>query len=157
MSAAPKKNQNEWSSMSQNKKKILFVCTGNACRSQMAEAWAKRLNPQQIDAYSAGSHPAGFVSKRVIAAMQEAGVDMSRAWSKPIDEWQDIEFDYVVTLCDHAKEYCPDFPEPTRMVHKNFPDPMAIMGSDQMTMNAFRRARDMIKDYVSALPGALDR
>ena len=139
------------------KKKILFVCTGNACRSQMAEAWANRLKSDQIDAYSAGSHPAGFVSTRVIKTMQEAGVDMSSAWSKPIDQWQDIEFDYVITLCDYAKEYCPVFPEPTRMVHKAFADPMAIMGNDQMTMNAFGRARDMIKDYVSTLPEALDR
>ncbi|MCF7973388.1 MAG: arsenate reductase ArsC [Phycisphaerae bacterium] len=144
--------------MSQHqKKKILFVCTGNACRSQMAEAWAQRLKPNQIDAYSAGSHPAGFVSNRVVIAMQEAGIDMSRAWSKPIDEWQDIEFDYVVTLCDHAREFCPVFPSPTKMMHKDFPDPMAIMGNDQMTMNAFRRARDMIKDFVMTLPEALDK
>ena len=139
------------------KKRILFVCTGNACRSQMAEAWAARLKPHEIEAYSAGSHPAGFVSERVIKVMQEAGMDMSRAWSKPIDEWQDIEFDYVITLCDHAKEYCPVFPAPTHMVHKAFPDPMAIIGNDQMTLNAFRRARDMVKDYVMTLPEALDK
>ncbi len=139
------------------KKKILFVCTGNACRSQMAEAWANHLKSHQIDAYSAGSHPAGFVSNRVIKVMEEAGMDMSKAWSKPIDEWQDVEFDYVITLCDYAVEYCPVFPEPTRMVHKAFPDPMAIMGDDQMTMDAFRCAREMIKVYVSTLPEALDR
>ena len=139
------------------KKRILFVCTGNACRSQMAEAWAARLKPREIEAYSAGSHPAGFVSNRVIKVVQEAGMDMSRAWSKPIDEWQDIEFDYVITLCDHAKEYCPVFPAPARMVHKAFPDPMAIIGNDQMTLNAFRRARDMIKAYVMTLPEALEK
>ncbi|MCP4451091.1 MAG: arsenate reductase ArsC [Planctomycetes bacterium] len=139
------------------KKRILFVCTGNACRSQMAEAWATRLKPHDIEAYSAGSHPAGFVSQRVIKAMQEAGVDMSRAWSKPLDEWVDVDFDYVVTLCDHAKENCPVFRAPTRMAHKDFPDPMAIMGNDQTTMNAFRRVRDMIKEFVMTMPEALDR
>jgi arsenate reductase len=138
------------------KKRILFICTGNACRSQMAEAWATRLKPHDIEAYSAGSHPAGFVSKRVIKAMQEAGVDMSRAWSKPLDEWVDVDFDYVITLCDYAKEFCPVFRAPTRMAHKAFPDPMAIMGNDQMTMNAFRRARDMIKAFVMTLPEALE-
>ncbi|NQV33925.1 MAG: arsenate reductase ArsC [Phycisphaeraceae bacterium] len=144
--------------MNQNKKKrILFICTGNACRSQMAEAWAAKLKPHAIEAYSAGSHPAGFVSKRVIKAMQEAGIDMSSAWSKPIDQWQDIEFDYVITLCDYAKEFCPDFALPTRMVHRDFPDPMAIMGNDQMTMHAFKRARDMVKEYVMTLPEALEK
>jgi arsenate reductase len=139
------------------KKRILFVCTGNACRSQMAEAWAAQLKPHTIEAYSAGSHPAGFVSQRVMKVMQEAGIDMSRAWSKPLDEWLNVEFDYVITLCDHAKEYCPVFASPTRMVHKAFPDPMAIMGNDEMTMNAFRRARDMVKAYVMTLPEALEK
>lgn len=143
--------------MNQNEtKRILFVCTGNACRSQMAEAWAKRLKRAEIDPYSAGSHAAGFISQRMVRVMEEAGMDMSRAWSKPIDEWQDVTFDYVITLCDHAKEHCPTFPEPTRMVHRAFPDPMAILGNDQMTMNAFRRARDMIKAYVETLPEALE-
>ena len=137
--------------------RILFVCTGNACRSQMAEAWATRLKRHEIDAYSAGSHPAGFVSQRVIQVMQEAGMDMSSAWSKPIDQWQNLTFDFVITLCDHAKEHCPVFSPPTRMVHKAFPDPMAILGNDQMTMNAFRRARDMIKAYVMTLPEALEK
>ncbi len=89
--------------------------------------------------------------------MQEIGVDMSRAWSKAIDQWQDIEFDYVIILCDHAKEFCPDFALPTRTVYRDFPDPMAIMGNDQLTMVAFRRARDMIKAFVMSLPEALEK
>ncbi len=139
----------------QEKIRILFVCTGNACRSQMAEAWAIALKSDRIDVSSAGTHPAGTLSSRVVQVMSEAGVDMSDHWSKPIDYWAGITFDYVITLCDHAKEYCPEFVLPTRMVHHPMPDPMGIIGMDKQTMDVFRRTRDKIKAYVTSLPDKL--
>lgn len=135
--------------------RILFVCTGNACRSQMAEAWTTTLKPQ-LDVYSAGTHPAGFVSQRVIKVMNDVGINMSEHWSKPIDQWDGVDFDYVITLCDYAKEFCPVFAKPTRMVHHPFPDPMAILGNDEATLHAFHRARDMIKEFINTLPEALE-
>jgi arsenate reductase (thioredoxin) len=141
----------------QNKVRILFVCTGNACRSQMAEAWALTLKSDQIDVYSAGTHPAGTLSSRVVQVMSEAGVDMSEHWSKPIDFWVDVTFDYVITLCDHAKQYCPEFAHSTQMIHKHIPDPMGIIGVDKQTMDVFRRTRDFIKAYVASLPECLAR
>ena len=138
------------------KLKVLFVCTGNVCRSQMAQAWVGHLKGDRIDAYSAGSPPAGFVSDRVVKVMKEVGVDMSNHWSKPIDHWSDVDFDYVVTLCEYAREFCPVFPGPTRMVHHPVPDPMGIIGTDEMTLGAFRKVRDMIKEYVESLPEALE-
>jgi len=140
-----------------DKLKILFVCTGNACRSQMAEAWARELKRDILDPYSAGTHPAGKVSSRVIHVMDEVGVDMSDHWSKPIEQWQGIDFDYVITLCDRAREFCPAFSAPTRMIYQPFPDPMALIGDEAMTRDAFRRARDMIKEYVLSLPEALEK
>ena len=134
---------------------ILFVCTGNACRSQMAEAWAVKLKSDRIDAYSGGTHAAGRVSARVIQVMTEVGIDMSDHWSKQFDYWQDIDFDYVITMCDYAQLYCPVFAAPTQMVHHHFPDPMGIIGNDQQTMDAFRRVRDKIRDYVSLLPESI--
>ena len=137
------------------KVRILFVCTGNACRSQMAEAWAIALKSDRIDVYSAGTHPAGTLSSRVVQVMTEAGVDMSDHWSKPIDYWAGITFDHVITLCDHAKKYCPEFALPTQMIHNHIPDPMGIIGMDKQTMDVFRRTRDYIKDYVASLPECL--
>ena len=139
----------------QEKVKILFVCTGNACRSQMAEAWAIALKSDEIDVYSAGTHPAGDLRSRVVQVMTEAGVDMSDHWSKPIDYWEGIVFDFVITLCDHAQEYCPEFALPTQMIHKHIPDPMGIIGTDKQTMDVFRRTRDYIKAYVASLPECL--
>ena len=136
--------------------RVLFVCTGNACRSQMAEAWAKKLKPDQMEVYSAGTHPAGFVSQRVIKVMHEVGIDMSEYWSKPVEQWEEVDFNVVITLCDYAKEACPVFPTQTRLFHYPFPDPMAILGNEEATINAFRRARDMIKEFVDTLPEALE-
>ena len=140
-----------------DKVRLLFVCTGNACRSQMAEAWAIALKSAQIDVYSAGTHPAGALSSRVVHVMTEAGVDMSDHWSKPIDYWADVTFDYVITLCDHAKKHCPEFASPTQMIHNHIPDPMGIVGVDKQTMDVFRRTRDYIKAYVASLPECLVR
>src|SRR3954462_2145707 len=104
------------------KLKVLFLCTGNSCRSQMAEGWAKHLKGDAIDAYSAGTQPHGM-NGIAIRAMAEAGVDISGHHSKHVDTLKDVPFDYVVTVCDHAHETCPLFPGKTKVVHVGFDDP----------------------------------
>ncbi|MBN1102234.1 MAG: arsenate reductase ArsC, partial [Deltaproteobacteria bacterium] len=101
---------------------LLYLCTGNSCRSQMAEAWTKYLKGNEFDAYSAGVAPKP-VDPRAVKAMAEAGVDISGQRSKDIDSLGNLEFDYVITLCDNAKESCPYFPARTRLVHRGFDDP----------------------------------
>src|SRR3954452_22794193 len=105
-----------------NKLRVLFLCTGNSCRSQMAEGWARRLKADVIEPYSAGVEPHGM-NARAVAVMREAGVDISGHRSKHVDELRDVPFDYVVTVCDHAHETCPLFPGKTRVVHVGFDDP----------------------------------
>jgi arsenate reductase len=134
------------------KPKILFVCMANATRSQMAEGWARHLAPEVWDVYSAGLHPVGQLSSRTVKAMAEAGVDISRQWSKGIDAWPGITFDYVVILDDSVKKACPDFPEGTQVIHKHFPDPTCILGTDDQVMIAFEKVRGMIKAFVETLP-----
>lgn len=135
--------------------RIMFVCIANATRSQMAEGWAKALKADHIDVYSAGVKPLGRVSQRAVRAMAEVGVDISGQWSKGLDEWPGLAFDYVVVLCDHADEFCPDFPEPTRKVVHPIPDPSGIWGTDEQVMDAFRKVREMLRLYVMSLPEAL--
>ena len=136
--------------------KILFLCTGNACRSQMAEGWARQLKSDTIDAYSAGIHPIG-VSSRAIKIMAEAGIDISNHTSKHIDDLCGIEFDYVITLCDNAAENCPIFPGKAKVIHKPFHDPYFATGSDEQVMAEFRKVRDQIKDYIKTLPESLKK
>ncbi len=142
--------------MSENKEKIkvLFICTGNSCRSQIAEGWARHLKDNVIDAYSAGIRPIG-VSSRAIRAMAEAGVDISMHQSQYIDEFSGIDFDYVVTLCDNAFESCPVFSGKARIVHKQFEDPYFASGSEEQIMATFRKVRDDIKAFVEKLPEIL--
>ncbi len=135
---------------------VLFLCTGNACRSQMAEGWARYLKSDVIDAYSAGIAPAG-VSSRTTKVMAEAGVDISGQTSKHPDELTGMDFDYVVTLCDTAREYCPVFPGPVKFVHRSFEDPSLVIGTEQEIMTAFRRTRDAIRAFVETLPDGLPR
>lgn len=142
-------------SESGEKKKILFLCTGNACRSQMAEGWARHLKSDVIEAYSAGVWPAG-VSSRAIRVMDEAGVDISSHKSQHVDEFTHIRFDYVVTLCDNAKEQCPLFAGDAKLVHHAFKDPVMMTGTDDEIMDAFRQARDEIKAFVETLPESLE-
>ena len=104
------------------KPKILFLCTGNSCRSQMAEGWTKALKADQLEAYSAGIQPKG-VDPRAVKVMAEAGIDISGQKSKDIDSLGNLEFEYVVTLCDNARESCPFFPAKTKRVHMGFEDP----------------------------------
>jgi arsenate reductase len=142
-------------SESTEKTKVLFVCTGNACRSQMAEGWARRLKSDVIEAYSAGVSPAG-VSYRAMAVMAEAGVDISGHRSQHVNEFADMDFDYVVTLCGNAKKKCPVFSGGAKHVHRAFFDPIMVVGTNDQIMAAFRKARDDIRAFVETLPESLE-
>ncbi|MBN1903857.1 MAG: arsenate reductase ArsC [Deltaproteobacteria bacterium] len=131
-------------------KKILFLCTGNSCRSQMAEGWTNYLKKDKFKAYSAGITPKG-VDPRAVKVMAEAGVDISSQRSKDIDSLGVMEFDYVVTLCDNAKEACPFFPAKTRLMHRGFDDPPGLSEGEkdeEKALNHYRRVRDEIKAFV---------
>ena len=141
-------------SESKDRIKVLFLCTGNSCRSQMAEGWARHLKSDVIEAYSAGIRPIG-VSSRTIKVMAEAGVDISGHTSKGVDELVGINFDYVVTVCDNARQQCPVFGGQTKHVHKSFDDPYFATGSEEEIMAVFRRVRDEIKAFVEKLPEIL--
>jgi len=141
------------------KLKIMFLCTGNSCRSQMAEGWAKALKGDVIDAYSAGVEPHGM-NPRAIKVMAEAGVDISSHHSKHVDELKDVPFDYVVTVCGHANETCPVFPGKTKVVHVGFDDPPALAKdakSEEEALGHYRRVRDEIKTFIGTLPEFLTR
>ncbi len=139
-----------------DKIKVLFLCTGNSCRSQIAEGWAKQLKSDVIEAHSAGVRPSG-VNPWSIKVMAEAGVDISGHTSKHIDDLAGIDFDYVVTLCDNAKEQCPVLQSKTKMIHKAFEDPTLVMGSEEEVMAAFRRIRDEIKAFIETMPESLEK
>ena len=141
--------------------KILFLCTGNSCRSQMAEGFARQLRGDAIDAYSAGTEPHGM-NPLAIKVMSDAGVDISRGRSKHVDELKHEIFDYVVTVCDHAHETCPMFPRKTKVVHVGFEDPPKLARdanatTDEQALPHYRRVRDEIRRYVETLPGSLPR
>ena len=142
--------------MSEMNKKmnILFLCTGNACRSQIAEGWARHLKGDVIEAFSAGIRPVG-VNSRAIKVMAEAGVDISSHLSQHVDEFSGIDFDYVITLCDNAAENCPVFSGKAKVIHKPFDDPYFASGSEKEIMNTFRKVRDDIKSFVETLPESL--
>ena len=134
--------------------KILFLCTGNSCRSQMAEAWTNHLKGNQFDAYSAGVAPKG-VDPRAIKVMAEVGLDISGHESKDVDAFGNTEFDYVITLCDNAKESCPYFPARTRVMHKGYDDPPKLAvgaRNEEEAMTHYRRVRDEIRAFVETLP-----
>ncbi|MBC8107954.1 MAG: arsenate reductase ArsC [Anaerolineae bacterium] len=139
------------------KLKIMFLCTGNSCRSQMAEGWARTLKGDSIEAHSAGVEPHGM-NPRAVRAMREAGVDISSHHSKHTDEVRHVEFDYVVTVCDHAHESCPIFPGNAKIMHVGFDDPPALAKdatTDDDAMPHYRRVRDEIKAFIERLPQAL--
>ena len=131
---------------------VLFVCTGNACRSQMAEGWAESLKGDCIEAFSAGVAPAGAVNERAVAIMAEAGVDISHHYSKDIDDLASIDFDYVITLCDYARGQCPTWPGKTKLIHHPVEDPSFLIGTESEIISAFRQTRDEIRDFVAAMP-----
>lgn len=139
------------------KLKVLFLCTGNSCRSQMAEGWARHLKGNVIEAYSAGIETHGL-NPHAIKVMAEAGVDISSHHSKHLDELKDISFDCVVTVCGHAHESCPIFPGTTRVVHVGFDDPPKLAReapTEEAALDCYRRVRDEIKSYVQTLPDSL--
>ncbi len=137
--------------------RVLFLCTGNSCRSQMAEAFARHLKGDAIEAYSAGTAPKG-VDPRAVKAMAEVGIDIATYKSKSIGELTDIEFDYVITLCDDAAQACPFFPAKTAIIHHGFDDPPKLAQeakNEQEALVHYRRVRDEIRAYVETLPESL--
>ena len=128
------------------KKKVLFLCTYNSCRSQMAEGLLNTLNGSKYKAYSAGIKPTK-VNSYAIEVMKEIGIDLSKYYSKSIKDFRDQEFDFVVTVCDKAKEVCPFFPG-KKILHKNFEDPADFNGSVEEILDKFRKVRDDIKTWI---------
>jgi arsenate reductase (thioredoxin) len=128
-------------------KKILILCIGNSARSQMAEGLLKHITQNRYDIHSAGTKPS-IVRKEAIKVLDEIGIDISNNRSKSADEFKNLEIDYVLTVCDNAKETCPYFPAKTKIIHHSFDDPPAIgeLG-EETTLNIFRRVRDEIKTY----------
>jgi arsenate reductase (thioredoxin) len=132
------------------KLRVLFLCTGNSCRSQMAEGWARHLRGDTIDAYSAGVEPHGL-NKFAVAVMAEARVDISGQSSKHVNALKEIAFDYVVTVCDDAHEACPMFPGKTKIAHVGFDDPPRLAKqakSEEEALGHYRRVRDEIRDFI---------
>jgi len=134
--------------------KILFLCTGNSCRSQMAEGWARHLKGDVIEAYSAGIETHGL-NPNAVRVMAEAGIDISSHKSKHLDDLKEIGFDYVITVCDHANESCPMFPGKTKVVHVGFDDPPRLAKeaeTEEDALNCYRSVRDEIKAFVQKMP-----
>jgi arsenate reductase len=139
------------------KLRILFLCTGNSCRSQMAEGWAHHLKGEVIDAYSAGTQPKAL-DPLAVQVMAEVGVDLSTHQAKSLDAVQHLAFDYVVTVCGDALESCPIFPGRARIVHHGFDDPprlAAAAKSSQEALSHYARVRDEIKAFIEQVPEAL--
>ncbi len=129
------------------KKKVLFLCTGNSARSQMAEGLMRHLRNNEFEVFSAGVEPKG-VHPKAVQAMQEIGIDISGQKSKHIDELPDREFDHIITLCDHAAQNCPVFLGKGVRLHHGFSDPAAAVGSDHEMLEAFRKVRDELKQFI---------
>lgn len=143
---------------------LLFLCTANACRSQMAEGWARHLHGDRLQAFSAGVAPGG-VDPRAVEVMGEAGVDLSGHTSKHVDDLlRELDargegFDVVVTVCDSARESCPVFPRRTRTIHQGFQDPPRLAAgaaSEEEALEHYRRVRDRIRRFVASLPESLE-
>jgi arsenate reductase len=135
------------------KRRLLFLCTGNACRSQMAEGWARILLGDRVEPHSAGILARGL-DPRAVRAMAEAGVDISGQRSKTLGEIGGLDFDFVVTVCDNARESCPVFPGDARVIHRNFDDPPFLAADardEEAAMAHYRRVRDAIRDFVREL------
>jgi arsenate reductase len=128
-------------------KKVLFICTHNSARSQMAEGFLNTLYPDGYEAYSAGTEPSG-VNPYAVQVMAEIGIDISSHSSKSVTEFLDREFDYVVTVCDHAKQTCPFFPGGKELIHRGFQDPAAFSGNQGEKIAIFSRVRDEIRKWI---------
>ncbi len=131
------------------KKKILVLCTGNSCRSQIAHGYLEYFGKDKVEVCSAGIETHG-VNPRAIATMKEDGIDISHHTSNNVNEYSHKEFDFVITVCDNAKEQCPYFPAKVKMLHQNFPDPAKAKGTDIEITAEFRRVREMIKSYCQS-------
>jgi len=137
-----------------DKIRVLFLCTGNSCRSQMAEGWTRHLKSDAIEAMSAGVEKHGL-NPNAARVMGEAGVDISGQYSKTVSELPDLDFDYVVTVCGHAHENCPYFPGKAEVAHVGFDDPPKLAegaASEEEALNHYRRIRDEIRTFVASIP-----
>ena len=145
------------SNSTQDKLKVLFLCTGNSCRSQMAEGWAHALKGDVLEAYSAGIETHGM-NPNAVKVMAEAGVDIAGQHSKKVDTLLGVPLDYVVTVCGHANETCPRFPGKAKVVHVGFDDPPKLAAgaaSEDEALQHYRRVRDEIRAFVETLPESL--
>ena len=133
------------------KKRVLILCTGNSARSQMAEGLLRRDAGDRFEVESGGTKPS-HVRPEAIAAMKELGIDISGHRSKSVDEFTGQRFDYVLTVCNNAKEACPIFPGKTVTIHRNFEDPAALVGSEEERLGGFRRIRDELREYLRNFP-----
>lgn len=139
------------------KTKILFLCTGNSCRSQMAEGWARTLQGEHFDSYSAGIEAHGL-NPRAVTVMQQAGVDISQQQSQTLDQLAQHQFDYIFTVCDRAHQSCPHFQTPTKVIHHQFDDPPALAAharNEEEALANFCQVRDEIKHWILQLPEQL--
>jgi arsenate reductase len=134
------------------KKRVLILCTGNSARSQMAEGLLRHDAGERFEVESAGTRPSQ-VRPEAVAVMRELGIDISGHRSKHVDEFAGQGFDYILTVCDNAKESCPIFPSGATAIHHNFEDPAALHGTEQQRLAVFRRVRDQIRQYLQAFPG----
>ena len=134
-----------------SKQRVLILCTGNSARSQMAEGLLRDNAGDRFEVCSAGTKPSS-VRPEAIAAMRELGIDISGHRSKSVDEFDGQRFDYVLTVCDNAKEVCPVFPGITAVIHHSFEDPAAFQGSDEERLVAFRRVRDQLRMFLAEFP-----
>lgn len=137
---------------SRTRPNVLFLCTGNACRSQMAEGFARTLLADRVNAFSAGVEPHGM-NPRAMRVMAEAGAPIDSHHSKHVNDLKGIEFDYVITVCGHADEACPVLPGPARRIHRGFDDPPKLATNaktEEETLSHYRRVRDEIRQYVQA-------
>jgi len=128
------------------KKKILVLCTGNSCRSQIAHGYLQQFGGDKVEVYSAGVETHG-VNPKAVATMKQDGIDISNHTSNNVLEYQGIDFDFVITVCDNAKERCPYFPSKAIKFHYNFPDPAKAVGTDEEVKMEFEQVRNLIKDY----------
>lgn len=143
--------------MTNDKLRVLFLCTGNSCRSQMAEYWCRHLHPESIEAYSAGTDPQG-VNENAVRVMAEAGVSMEGARSNHVDEFVDRDLDLVVTVCDQANENCPIFPRGVKAIHVGFEDPPRLARgarNEEEALDHYRRVRDEIRAFIASFPNPL--
>ena len=141
-----------------SKFKILFLCTGNSCRSQMAEGWAKTLHPDIFEVYSAGIETHG-INPYAQKVMAEAGIDISNQKSQKAGEFSNLDLDYIITVCDHASENCPVFWNDKEMIHNSFPDPPKLAldkENEEEKLDCYRMVRDKIKLYILDLPKKLN-